>query len=615
MPSDLRRTRKTYSCDPCRRSKLRCDRDTPCSSCKHRGCVGSCIYRGKAVNARSLISPASLRSADFNTHPGIIGNTIANGGNLNETTTSVNGPCQDFTNARWDAVFERPIQHIDASDSPAPSDCDNQFFPFHLGPRLSRQELLSRLPPWPCCDYLITQYFTVQAPLFHVLHSPTFEGQYFAFTDDPSSVDLSWLALLFSILSVTVHTIENDDAMLAKLWSDSCARDTAALSCQFRTAAMICLAQDNVLTNHHLSTLESLLILIYNISMHDGADRGWVLLGMALNIGIALQCNAASNRKDLNCIELERRRRCWAGILLLHTYQAIMFRDIDMAWLDNIPAVMPADVNDRDIHEHEIVRPSSQPTQMSVMMFKLQLFRLSNRVCSHLSKPTTLDETALAVLDAEIAQEQGKWDKLFLSSGRPNLLDAFSYGYWSILQLYAHHLYLLIHRPFCRMNSNTQFRFRPESRAKCIGSGFALLNLHREFCENPRLRHYRWNVYGMTSSYALHGAVALASCLLERTDGDLDSDSAPYRAAFDAALLRIQGLQDRSPICKKAYPILRHFQTMLSPDNFQWSNPAGYEFGNTFDNWIDSVQWLNPDSINWNYWDGMLSADVLMNQV
>ena len=39
---------------------------------------------------------------------------------------------------------------------------------------------------------------------------------------------------------------------------------------------------------------------------------------------------------------------------------------------------------------------------------------------------------------------------------------------------------------------------------------------------------------------------------------------------------------------------------MLSPDNFQWSDPAGSnQFGNIFDEWVDSVQWLNSDSINW----------------
>jgi hypothetical protein len=275
---------------------------------------------------------------------------------------------------------------------------------------------------------------------------------------------------------------------------------------------------------------------------------------MALNIGIALRCHVDSKQTELNCIEVERRRRCWAGILLLHTYQAIIFQDVETSWLMKIPAVMPADVNDKDIHEHIVVRSSSQPTQMSVMIFKLRLFQLSTRVCDYLSELPKLDKTTLARLDAEIAIEQRKWDSTLLSGGRPSILDTSSYAFWAILQLYAHQLYLLIHTPFCRSKHN----FRPESRSKCILSSTAMLDFHQQFCELPRLRCYRWNVYGMMSSYALHGAVALASCLLDWSDKTLES--VPYRAAFDSALVRFEKLQDRSPICKKAYPILRHLQ-------------------------------------------------------
>ncbi|QKX63057.1 uncharacterized protein TRUGW13939_10225 [Talaromyces rugulosus] len=602
-----RRARKKYSCEPCRRSKLRCDRQDPCSSCKNRACEDDCAYNiGKTAHV--VASRSSPRPAEITPHSSDMVAAAA------PITTAP--ACHDFSNARWDAVFERPIQNMDHAQLEqtdlAPQGNIHLFFPFYIGPRLARNDLLSKLPPWDCCEYLITQYFTLLSPLFHVLHGPTFEHQYCTFRNNPSNVDLSWLAVFFFLLSMAVRSIEGDDVLLAKLWPEPHAQDATVLSYQLRTAGMICLAQDNFLNNHSISTLEALLILIFTISHDEGVDKGWVLLGMALNIGIALQCNVDYKPPDVTCIEVERRRRCWAGILLLHTYQAIMFRDVDIAWLTKLPAVMPANVNDKDVQEHVVGRPSSQPTQMSVMIFKLRLFQLSNRICSRISNPTQLDETTLVLLDAEIAAEQEKWDTTFLSQGRPSLLDASSNAYWSILQLYAHHLYLLIHRPFCRSNSNSSpSKYRPESKTRCIRSGAALLDFHRQLCEDQRLRHYRWLVYGMTSSYALHGAVALASCLLDRTGENFDCS--PYRAAFDAAILRVEKLQDRSPICKKAYPILRHFQTMLSPDIFLWSDPAGYEFGNTMDDWIDSVKWLNPGSDVWNYWDDILNVDGALN--
>jgi hypothetical protein len=239
---------------------------------------------------------------------------------------------------------------------------------------------------------------------------------------------------------------------------------------------------------------------------------------------------------------------------MLHTYQAITFQDIDIGYLLNIPATMPADVNDMDVQENIVISSSTRPTQMSVTMFKLRLFRLSSRLCRHLS--SRIDRNLLTGLDAEIAEEQRRWDTTFLIDGSPSLLDTSSYAHWCILQMYAHQLYLLLHRPSCLRRSNVHFL--PASRKKCLTSGAALIDLHRQFLELHRLRHYRWYVYGLTGSYAIHGAVALASCILDDVNGN--TDSAPYRAIFDAAVQRVESLQSLSPVYEKAYPVLRHLQ-------------------------------------------------------
>lgn len=224
-----------------------------------------------------------------------------------------------------------------------------------------------------------------------------------------------------------------------------------------------------------------------------------------------------------------------------------------MSLLLNIQATMPADVNDVDIKDDAILPPSSQPTQMSVMKFKSRMFQLSSKICHRLSSKSKFDEAILHHFDGQISEEQRQWDAVFLLDGSPSILDTSSYAHWGILQLYAHQLYLLIHRPFCKPRGP---HFRPTSRAKCISSGAALLDIHRQFCDLPRLRHYRWFVYGLTSFYAIHGAMALASCLLDEHDGCGSS----YHSMFNAAVARIDSLQSKSQICAKAFPILRHLQ-------------------------------------------------------
>ncbi|KAJ9395195.1 hypothetical protein DTO282F9_7853 [Paecilomyces variotii] len=397
--------------------------------------------------------------------------------------------------------------------------------------------------------------------------------------------------------------MENDNCMLTELWPDnSRPHDISEMAYRFRTAAMTCLSQDQFMIRHNLSTLEAILILIYTISNHEGAERSWTLLGLTLNIGIALKCNVGPGTQRMNCIEVERRRRCWAGILLLHTYQATFFRDIDMSALLNIDATMPADVNDHDITADAVLEPSSQPTQMSLMRFKIQMFQLSTKICRHLASDSKYNEAALSLFDSQVAEEQRQWDSIFLLDGEPSLLDPASYAHWCILQLYAHQLYLLLHRPFCKPRGPC---FRSASRAKCIISGTSLLDVHRQFCDLPRLRHYRWLLSGLTSFYAVHGAIALASCLL---DEPKTVDLSPYRPDFDAAVARIDKLRNKSQVCAKAYPILCHLQALLSTERARSSTLINGEFGVTFDNWIDGVQWMNPESIDWAFWDAILAS-------
>lgn len=278
-------------------------------------------------------------------------------------------------------------------------------------------------------------------------------------------------------------------------------------------------------------------------------------------MGISLHCNSDidSPPVGLNCIDLERRRRCWTGILILHTNQVISYTDIKMPSLVVTQSHMPAIVDDSDIKEDKICTSNAKITQMTVMKFKLQLFRLSGRLSSHLSKPTALSNDVLRAFDSDIAAQQREWDETFLEDGYQSMLNPFSHACWCILQLYAHQLILLLHRPSRHSpHPNPGSSGSQTSRDMCIISGATLLDLHQRLYSLPILRFYRWYVYGVTSLYAVHGALALASCLLDECDET--PDYSHYRAIFDSALQRFGELQSKSQVCAKAYPILHHLQ-------------------------------------------------------
>ncbi|KAK6835242.1 hypothetical protein RU639_002341 [Aspergillus parasiticus] len=325
---------------------------------------------------------------------------------------------------------------------------------------------------------------------------------------------------------------------------------TVSLSRRLLQTAMTCLIQDEFFIRHKFSTFEALLMVIYNLSHNESVDQGWALLGMALNIGIALRCNVDQNSSP---IETERRRRCWAGLLTLHTYQGMLFRDVDMSYLLNIEATPPADVNDADITDEGILPLSSrsEPTQMSVMMAKLRLFRLSSQICRHISGPSRLDQDLLHEFDAAIAEEQKQWDSTYLIDSSPNLLESNSYAYW---QLY----------------------------------------------EAPLLRNYLWLLSGVTSLKALHAAVALYSCLQDTPSAvDPGYDFNSFRQDLESLIVCMKNTSSRSNICLRGYRILRHLQAQAGIENPLIRSPET-ELETLFENFTDIREWMDSDLINWN---------------
>lgn len=556
-----RRKRKALSCEHCRQSKLRCDRQQPCSSCKRRGRGTSCSFspspRKESAPTNAQRTPLGLRGSDVPqgntvTSPPTPSRSDFTGHSAGQSEPQRPREDPDFPNSHWETVLERPVPEPDPVTVPDTT----STFPVGLG--MSLKNIIENLPPRNCCDYLVYHFFTHISTLFPILHGPTFQKQYNAFLRQPYEVDLSWLALLFTMCSLTLNSMEPSDPRLADIWSNKShveGQEIVAKSRQLQQIAMVCLSQDQFFIRHKLSTFEALLIVVYNLSHNESVDQGWALLGMALNIGIALRCNIDS--EDHNNIERERRRRCWAGLLSLHTYQGILFRDVDMTFLLEIKSTLPADVNDSDITEDGITEPSIKPTQMSVMMFKVRLFRLSTLICHHISSSSRLEVAQLNKFDALIMEEQRLWDSIYLKDGSPSILDS-SYSHWCLLQTYAHHLFLLLHRPFHHSQSPS---FISSSRDRCISSGLALVVIHRQLYEVPLLRHILWLLNGVLSLKALHAAVALNSCLLDMPSS---FESQPYRDELDKLILRVENLSNRSAICGKAYRILRHLQ-YLSP--------------------------------------------------
>jgi hypothetical protein len=104
-------------------------------------------------------------------------------------------------------------------------------------------------------------------------------------------------------------------------------------------------------------------------------------LGMTYNVAIALACHIDPSTFNLDPIQSEERRRCWAGPMMLYTIQNTALGNPDPSWKISHDVRLPADMNDSDITLSGIQETFIDPTQMSYLLFKFKLYDLAAQIC------------------------------------------------------------------------------------------------------------------------------------------------------------------------------------------------------------------------------------------
>ncbi|KAK0119361.1 hypothetical protein ONS95_010813 [Cadophora gregata] len=660
--------RQPISCEPCRHRKIKCSRTKPiCETCRRRGCSHKCVYKGSrdeeetsfespsnaellkrisnleqllrqhtnasAPNAPSEIqfvnriqsppdagqifqlSPESLVS-EPSTQPSVT--STQSSARFGVLTSTPEGDVRyEPRTSQWTSVLANTALSI---ATPSLDDGEQDVvpfgFPFSSTPFTSLDEILLLLPPMQQCDYLKDQYFTVFSPLFHILHDPTFSDQYAKFVEDPACAPVSWLAILFVLLSLAVTGLEEDDPILRDLarGQNSC-ENIRTLSRRYREAAMKCLAKQGVFWGkHNIQSLQALIMLIY--AMGHSQDHTWVLLGMTYNIAVALACHIDPSSFDLNPIQCEERRRCWAGLMMLYTIQNTAFGNQDPAWKISSEVKLPSDVNDDAITLDGIRESFAGPTQMSYLLFKFQLYTITVQICNETFASSQPSRARIQVLDQQICLAQESWENRYLVDTTFEELPPHHTVHLHILHAYSHQLFLLLHRPFFAQ-SILGLEVPNESQIRCIASAEALLDIHKILSETPRFRPYMWYTNGLGSFHAFHAATVLAVALLMPI---YKPQYQKFKRVLEQTMSRFEKLAGRSKICEKAAKILRFLLAVPSPNQTstfdlldthgsgQWTNSIQMR---CFTERLQPEQWLAPSTIAWSEWDNLIH----MNQM
>lgn len=270
---NTRKQRQQLSCEPCRRSKLRCNRQKPCNTCLCRTCQTICKYQ-------------EVSNQDFGSHRPYLyddNNSIETQRNLLATTlssqevpqpaSSTTAECKETSDtiSRWNAVLERPT-----SGQIEPTNLSTQScFSNPVDPGQSLAESLKMLPPKSCCEYLVSMFFTNVSPLLPILSAETFQAAFFRFVQAPEATSFSWLALLSVVCSLALLTVGADHVLLLELWPECDIRDVPSLSMKLRKFPSDHLIKNNFMVQYEFHTLEALLIPSYGICHTEGVERSW----------------------------------------------------------------------------------------------------------------------------------------------------------------------------------------------------------------------------------------------------------------------------------------------------------------------------------------------------
>jgi hypothetical protein len=243
---------------------------------------------------------------------------------------------------------------------------------------------------------------------------------------------------------------------------------------------------------------------------------------MTYNVAIALACHVDPSAFNLDPIQCEERRRCWAGLMMLYTIQSAIIGNPDPSFRTSSSTKLPADVNDTDITLASIQDPLPGPTQMSYLLFKFALYDITMQICRKTLSSSEPSRTAIQSLDQQICVAQETWDSRYLSDSALEALPVHHAVHLHILHAYSHQLFLLLHRPFFA-RSILGLEIPNESQIRCIASAEALLDIHKTLSTTPEFRPYMWYTNGYAISCVIF-YIGKVSRAIDHLEAVIDQD-------------------------------------------------------------------------------------------
>jgi hypothetical protein len=449
---------------------------------------------------------------------------------------------------------------------------------------MSKSEILSRFPPKPTADILVSRFFNTYDPGIHIIHGPTFQKEYDRHWLNADDTPVIWLGLVYSMMCIALqsYTRAGDEPpeYSGKSW---------AISKEYRDLTAQCLVMSDITQPAH-GMLETLILHVHaEYSRSRDAEVG---IFISTGIVVRLAMRQGMHRDPgpypgISVFQGEMRRRVWASI-----------RSFDLLFSAQVglpPIVRPRDTNTdvpRNLYDDELfedmkVLPPSRPeTEATPTLFLINRTRLIYKLGEAIELTDTLTCSSYEEVMKLDAQARELRDNISPHLTMRSMDDSARDPSTLIMQRFTLDLLYLkmicvLHRKYLAY-ARVHARFS-YSRTAVIDASMTMLRhqatLHRECQPGGRLRNVKWFISSLTTVDFLLAAMIVSSDLYHTIKSEHQSRSSsgevytwsPDRVddmldGIETAVGIWEGLKDHSMEAYKAYTTLSVMLSQLKKD-------------------------------------------------
>ncbi|KAI4147640.1 MAG: hypothetical protein LQ340_005466 [Diploschistes diacapsis] len=247
-------------------------------------------------------------------------------------------------------------------------------------PNVSKDEVISWIPPRLIADELVTRFFESHNPTAPLTHRPSFYQEYSEFWLNPSKTTFAWLAVFFAIFRIAEAQKETNEI------STDISPDHFDLIALYKRLTIQCLIAADY-TNPTMLILKAMLLYLESewLTSQDSKIEISLVLGLAIRLAMSMGIHREwKSHAELTPFQAEMRRRLWSALHcmdILYSFQLSLPCTVQQ---NDCDCALPRNLRDEDFGKLSESLPPSRPkteiTGVSHLIIKRQLCFVLDRV-------------------------------------------------------------------------------------------------------------------------------------------------------------------------------------------------------------------------------------------